>query len=141
MDCFAALAMTVEVATHGFSVQSLTSLEHWIVRPSAQLRTRRTMTTEYVSAISRRDADANGRSKADLAHSGCRQLKLLTYKPAYLDAKRSRERREGRFRRDRSGNDGSNFELFGDGDVFRRPRSSPGPMLRCTPVLFTPVPE
>jgi hypothetical protein len=30
------------------------SLEYWIVRPSAQLRTRRTMTTECVSAISRR---------------------------------------------------------------------------------------
>jgi hypothetical protein len=30
----------------GFSAESLTSLEYWIVRPSAQLRTRRTMTVE-----------------------------------------------------------------------------------------------
>jgi hypothetical protein len=30
----------------GLSVQSLTSLEYWIVRPSAQSRTRRTMTAE-----------------------------------------------------------------------------------------------
>ena len=28
----------------GFSIQSLTSLEYWITRPSAQLRTRRVMT-------------------------------------------------------------------------------------------------
>jgi hypothetical protein len=101
------------------------------------------MTTEYASAISRRDADANDRPKAELiqCHSGCRQLNLLTYKPAYLNAKRSRERRDGRFRRDRSGNDGSSFGLFGDGDVFRWLRSSPGPLLRCTAVLFTPVLE
>jgi hypothetical protein len=87
--------------------------------------------------------DANDRAKADLfqCHSGNRQLKLLTYKPAYLNAKRSRERRDGGFRRARSGNDGSSFELFGDGDVFRWLRSSPGLMLRCTPVLFTLVPE
>jgi len=38
----------------GLSVRSLSSLEYWIVRPSAQLRTRRTMTTEYEAAISRR---------------------------------------------------------------------------------------
>jgi len=30
----------------------LTSLEYWITRPSAQLRTRRVMTTEYDFAIS-----------------------------------------------------------------------------------------
>src|SRR5262245_1936380 len=40
----------------GFSVQSLLSLEYWVVRPSAQLRTRRTMTTEYGFAISRHNA-------------------------------------------------------------------------------------
>ena len=40
----------------GLSVLSSASLEYWIVRPSAQSRTRRTMTTEYVSAFSRRDA-------------------------------------------------------------------------------------
>ena len=40
----------------GFSVQSLPSLEYWIVRPSAQLRTRRTMTTECEFTISRRIA-------------------------------------------------------------------------------------
>jgi hypothetical protein len=37
----------------GLSIQSPPSLEYWIVRPSAQLRTRRTMTTEYASAFSR----------------------------------------------------------------------------------------
>jgi hypothetical protein len=36
----------------GLSVQSSTSLEYWITRPSAQLRTRRVMTTEYGFAIS-----------------------------------------------------------------------------------------
>src|SRR5438105_9625309 len=40
----------------GLSVQSLLPLEYWIVRPSAQVRTRRTMTTEYDAAVSRRDA-------------------------------------------------------------------------------------
>ena len=40
----------------GFSVQSLLSLEYWVTRPSAQLRTRRVTTTEYVFAISRRVA-------------------------------------------------------------------------------------
>src|SRR5688572_18417178 len=39
----------------GFSVQSLAPLGYWIVRPSAQLRTRRTMTTE-----SRRWANGSG---------------------------------------------------------------------------------
>jgi hypothetical protein len=40
----------------GLSVQPLASLEYWIVRPSAQLRTRRTMTAEYEAAFSRRVA-------------------------------------------------------------------------------------
>ena len=40
----------------GLSIPSLLSLEYWIVRPSAQLRTRRTMTAEYDFAISRRIA-------------------------------------------------------------------------------------
>src|SRR5437763_7704714 len=40
----------------GFSVQSLASLEYWIVRLSAQVRTRRTMTTEYEVTFSRRIA-------------------------------------------------------------------------------------
>ena len=40
----------------GFSVHALRSLEYWIVRPSAQLRTRRTMTTECEFTISRRIA-------------------------------------------------------------------------------------
>src|SRR5205814_8561745 len=38
------------------SIPSLLSLEYWIVRPSAQLRTRRTMTVEYDFAFSRRIA-------------------------------------------------------------------------------------
>jgi hypothetical protein len=38
---------------YGLSILSLASLEYWITRPSAQLRTRRVMTTEYVSAFSR----------------------------------------------------------------------------------------
>ena len=40
----------------GFSVQSLLPLEYWIVRPSAQARTRRTMAIEYGFAISQRVA-------------------------------------------------------------------------------------
>ena len=39
-----------------FSAQSLWPLEYWIVRPSAQLRTRRTMTVECEAAFSRRIA-------------------------------------------------------------------------------------
>jgi hypothetical protein len=61
MDCFAALAMSKEHHTReggypvrrGLSLPSLLSLEYWIVRPSAQLRTRRTMTTKYRFAFSR----------------------------------------------------------------------------------------
>ena len=40
----------------GLSILSLTSLEYWVTRPSAQLRTRRVTTTECVSAFSRRTA-------------------------------------------------------------------------------------
>ena len=40
----------------GLSLPSLLSLEYWIVRPSAQLRTRRTMTTKYGFAFSQRIA-------------------------------------------------------------------------------------
>ena len=35
----------------GLSVRSLSSLEYWIVRPSAQLRTGRTVTVEYDGSI------------------------------------------------------------------------------------------
>jgi hypothetical protein len=34
----------------GLSAQAPPSLEYWIVRPSAQLRTRRTMTAEHIPA-------------------------------------------------------------------------------------------
>ena len=70
MDCFAALAMTWRWGSNvtlgcrpracgdpvrrGLSVQSLLSLEYWVTRSSAQLRTRRVMTSERVSAFSRR---------------------------------------------------------------------------------------
>ena len=40
----------------GFSFQSLLSLEYWVYRPSAQLRTRRVTTTKYDFAISRHNA-------------------------------------------------------------------------------------
>ena len=40
----------------GVSVQSLPSLEYWVTRPSAQLRTRRVTTMECEAAISRRIA-------------------------------------------------------------------------------------
>jgi hypothetical protein len=64
MDCFAALAMSKERHTReggypvrrGLSLPSLLSLEYWIVRPSAQLRTRRTMTTKYRFAFWQRIA-------------------------------------------------------------------------------------
>jgi hypothetical protein len=35
----------------GYSIQSLTSLEYWIIRPSAQLRTRRMMTVRRWSRL------------------------------------------------------------------------------------------
>jgi hypothetical protein len=35
----------------GLSALSRASLEYWIVRPSAQLRTRRTMTAEFVRGL------------------------------------------------------------------------------------------
>src|SRR5205814_3028656 len=40
----------------GLSALSLLPLEYWVTRPSAQLRTRRVITTEYVFVISRRIA-------------------------------------------------------------------------------------
>src|ERR1700681_3339511 len=39
----------------GRSIPSLRSPEYWVVRPSAQSRTRRKMTTEYAHAFSRHD--------------------------------------------------------------------------------------
>ncbi len=71
MDCFAALAMTEKCCSttrssspakagdpvrRDLSVQSMLSLGYWITRPSAQLRTRRVMTTEYDFAISQRNS-------------------------------------------------------------------------------------
>ena len=48
----------------GRSIQSLTSLKYWIVRSSAQLRTRWIMTIEHVFAFSRRIASEVCRSFA-----------------------------------------------------------------------------
>ncbi len=64
MDCFTSLAMTGEIATRlkivipreggGIQYAEASRFNHY--RPSAQLRTRRVMTTEYEVAISRRIA-------------------------------------------------------------------------------------
>jgi hypothetical protein len=45
-------------------VDCFAALESWIARPSAQLRTRRVMTTEYASAIARRNSPDKGTERS-----------------------------------------------------------------------------
>jgi len=61
----------------GLSIQSLLSLEYWIVRPSAQLRTRRTMTAKHDFAFSRRIAPEACWKLPSFENGGCRECRVL----------------------------------------------------------------